>query len=429
MYGYWEDKAKTTEQNNNNTGEGAAIEIGLPPILRPTKNGAYTEGLYIAGEGSDWTRIDLTDVNVRCFKKTLNPGTYSTPDWPYPDKDGDYYMYLPAAFKGYITEAEDSPSVYKTILKGDPNAATITSQKVYKIGIDVYKLVFPDLGGADFHTGSIYGDVEKAAQIFKNRLFSDSNIPIFTGNFRPNGSGGGVNTLASIKQNRHYAAVGRKSGSVDLLTPGMSSRYFIRKNNNFNTDTYGSGAGDTMYSNGSAEGGVLRNGRTTIGTKVYDWATSGTNAGILPWGINLTSGSYVMYNSTNGNIVDTTRPRIQPFTSRTFPHSFLISDFITVGNTTNSFYNNRYSWIMDPNAAYMPLPKLPNNAKIYGGTGSGVLDVPIIDVYQHPRVSEWSFRYDDPARYAFVECNTSTSLRTIIFIVTYFTNDIITITT
>ena len=406
MYGYWENKPNST---GTPAGDEQPIEIGLPPILRPTYSGSYKDGLYIAGEGNDWTKIDLSDINVRCFKKTLNPGTYSTPDWPYPDMDGDYYMSIPTQFKGYITQAEATIGQYRTKLNGDPNASIISTQKVYKIGIDVYKLVFPNLGGTTFATGSIYGDVEKAAQIFKNRLFDTTNIPIFTGTFRP-GGGASLDTLASIKQNRHYAAIGRKSAGDDLLTPGMMPRYYIYGNNNYNTNTNGSGAGDTMFSNGSAEGGVLRNGYTTLGNKVYDWARSGNNAGFLPWGINLTGGSRVLYNGTTGNLVDTTRPRITPFASRPFPHKFEISEFKTVNNTTNNFYLNRYGWIMDPNANYMALPNLPKNAKIYGGTGDGVLDVPIIDTYQHPRVTSWSFRYDDPARYAFVDCDTSTSL-------------------
>lgn len=422
MNGYWKNKGTGS---SSTPGEDEGVQIGLPPVIRGTKNGNYIEGLYIAGEGSDWTITDLNDVNVRCFKKTLNPGTYSTPDWPYPDKDGDYYMSLPSGFKGYITHATDgTPSPYKTILDGDPAAQVITTQNVYKVGIDVYKLVFPVLGGETFPTGSIYGDIEKAGRIFKERLFDETNIPVFTGSFRDGTTG---KQQFIMKQNRHYA--GLSVGEEDLLTPGMMSRYYIYGNTNYNTTSYGSGAGDTMFSMGNAEGGILRNGRTTLSQNLWDWATSGTNAGILPWGVNFTGGARVLYNSTRGNFVDTTRPRMTPFASRAFQHKFETSEFKTVGNTMNNLYNSRYSWIMEPLDNYMGLPALPQNVKVYGGTGDGILDVPIIDTYQHPRVSDWSFRYDDPARYAFIECTTSTKIRTAIFIVTYLTNDVIEITT
>jgi len=432
MFGYWENPDAAT-----NSSGGGQIEIGLPPLIQGTKDGSLIDGLFIGGTGNDWNREDIREINAYLYKKTFK-GTYGGIEINnrfYPDFSGDYYMFLPSNFKGYTTKAQAiNTGIYKTEFLNDDvyNAQTISTQKVYKIGIDVYKLS-KHAAGLDpvFNAGNtLYEEVETYAQYFQAHLFDDSNIPVFTGSFR---TGGGAGTIRQIKQNRHYAAIGRSE--IDLLTLDMMPRWFIFGNNNYNTATYGSGTGDLQFSNGNAEGGRLRSGITTLmnnTSSLVDWATSGTNANIIPWYINLTSGARCLYNRTNGNMIDTLLPRITPPASRANGQQFFDgTQFIMVNNSGNSIYNARYGWAgTHQTCITCPLPATPRNKKLYGGVGIGELDKPIIDLYQHPRISEWKFAANDAARYCFIEAPYNSTLgrhsvNQLIFIVVYFTNDVI----
>ena len=364
MNGYWKNKG-----NGGTPGQGGGVEIGLPPCISGTMSNQWIDGLYVSTNG--WNYQDYAAYNVRAYKKTLNPGSYLEPD--YQDyKDGDYHMYLPGSFKGYITEAEEvNTGIYKTNLKNQDltTLPNITEQKVYKIGIDVYKLVRQNLHGPTWTETSLYQEVEKMGAIFQNYVFDDSNIPVFTGSFR---SGGGGTSLYTMKQNRHYAGSG--SAARDLLGPGMMMRYFIFGNNFYNTSTYGSGALDTQFSNGSAEGGVLRSGFTTptANRALFDWGQSGTNMNILPWFVNFCN-CRVTYDATNGNVIDTLRPRITPPTSRAGAN--LDFDLTQVSilspNALDNYGLSRYGYTADSRStASMVLPKLPSNMKIYGGLES-----------------------------------------------------------
>lgn len=438
MYGYWKNPNRGS--SNNNPGGGGAVAIGLPPLLRPTNGGAFTEGLFLQPGGSDWTTLNLSN-NLIVKKKTLK-GTYGGIQigsrW-YPDLSGDYYMYLPSSFYGYITNAVDLPggTAYKTALDTSMLSSTaITSQDVYAIGIDAYRITQPP--DNFYNLGTNPGeDALNAGDLFLREIFDATNIPVFTGSFR---TGGGSPQENLYKQNRHYAAIRGGAGGMDLLDAGLMPRYLIKGNNFYNTATLGSGAMDTQFSCGSAEGGILRSGYTTLPATyrvICDWGTSGTYNNILPWGVDFCGCFRVTYNATNGNIIDTLRPRITPYTSRANGNfNFdIVNDAVMVGNTGNNLYSTRYGYNTDDNRTHvaMPLPSLPRNSKIYGGVGNGVLDAPIINTYVQPGEG-WSFPASNPGRYCFCKIEYLNNYsrycaREFTFIVMYFTNNVITITT
>ena len=410
MRGYW---------SSNSGGGGTPLPvgeidnskiIGIPPLIYATLNNNLS-------------------ANTKSFLP-INSITYSTAEsmstyWNYQYSDVSNYIVksLGANFKGFtnLYNILENDNDFKLQFK-NPNTDIITSQNVYDVGAILFK--FTPKWNAPSSVKTPYASLTSASEGYLSTIQPNLNnwIPIWTGDFGIPWATG-INSIATMKQNKHYIGFGKNTPSeeTNLLNGNFFNRYHNRADAQTLTDNvfyteFNSGQLDTNWSIPNPHGCVLRSlwgGNFYSTNSLTDIIQNSSSESGLPF------------------FIDNRGARLHFATGQSF-QTFKKNEFkktnISVQNTFNSLFDN-YGYTQENDDNYVVLPKISSNQMVYGGDGGGVLDSPLIDSYVY---NNHTFLKNSPSRYMYL--NTAYSLvggiptyttNAIYMILTYLKNDVI----
>ena len=237
-------------------------------------------------------------------------------------------------------------------------------------------------------------------------------LPIWTGQLAPGGGGGTTQGVATMKQNRHYAAVGVATpGQKYIYEDGIFLPHSTIQYVNPDYHQYSMFPIDVTVSPISMmrTGVVIPNNYTTDRDDIVHQRTSlGTTQG-LPFFFNNTVTGMGRY-ATSGEF---------EFPSMPFNVN---QTFATTGSEANQALVRLYGYKMEKSVT--PLPHIASNQVVHFGDGRGVLDSTLLSKYVF-RGIEYT---NKASRYCYLQFNAKNRLTYVYFIITYLTNDIITIT-
>lgn len=408
MKGYW----------INNRGQASASSVSF----LDNNNTTPTVGIAPIIAGNVYNRL----LSARCnYLLNVDRLSYSTaqaltkpggvgPTWNYQIADFTPAQYIPQAnWYGYTTTIEpvEGEDGIKYAWKAE-NTSPVTTAQAYEVKckvIRMYPLFYTDRITID--SAASYDKLRELVNSLYLTNFVDNtklNLPTFEGNLVQGSSGSSVSNV-TMKQNKHYAGFGKKQSAEYLYQNGL---YFPHYNTRYSTTYPDAGVGPLDVS--MSPFSMTRN-NIVIDNNSSGYTTDiAYNSSIeegLPFFLNLctTATGYLSQTAWETNSV-------LPFSSL----DNLYGDNCIFNPNTEDMLGYKIE-----RGNITPLPQIKNNQVVHFGDGLGVLD----STYMSQLYFANRYIPNEPFRHCYIDTNRSSGvIDYVYFIITYLTNNIITLT-